>query len=109
MRHRTGGRANLFLVELVLNLLIFALCAAVCMGLLSRARSMSQESAALTRAVYLAQDAAEPWRASGKTPVWNDADEDGFTGRFTAEGGALDIAIYQDGRLIYTLEGVTAP
>ena len=105
MRHRTGGRANLFLVELVLNLLIFALCAAVCMGLLSRARSMSQESAALTRAVYLAQAAAETWRASGKTPVWNDADEDGFTG----EGGALDIAIYQDGRLIYTLEGVTAP
>ena len=62
MSRRTGGRANLFLVELVLNLLIFALCAAVCLGLLARARGMSRESADLTLAVAAAQTAAEEWR-----------------------------------------------
>ena len=53
------SRARLLLVELILDLVIFALCAAVCVALLVRARSMSRESTELTQAVYLAQTAAE--------------------------------------------------
>ena len=55
------SRARLLLVELILDLVIFALCAAVCVALLVRARSMSRESTELTQAVYLAQTAAETW------------------------------------------------
>ena len=55
-------RANLFLIELLFNLFIFALCAAVCVGLLVHARRMSLESTRLTQAVYLAQSTAEAMR-----------------------------------------------
>ena len=61
-------KANLFLIELVLNLLIFALCAAVCVGLLLHARSMSLESTRLTQAVYLVQSTAEALRAGSALP-----------------------------------------
>lgn len=102
-------RSNLFLLELVLNLALFALCASVCVALLVHTRSMSRESEALTQAVYLAQSAAERWRATGEIPAWTAPDENGFTGRGSVEGGALSIAIYQGDQLIYMLEGVAAP
>ena len=37
-------RTHLFLTELVLDLFLFAVCAAVCAGLLLHARGMSRES-----------------------------------------------------------------
>ena len=61
-------RTNLFLIELVFNLFIFALCAAVCVGLLLHARRLSQESERLTQAVTLAQSAAESLRTGGTLP-----------------------------------------
>ncbi|WP_297717106.1 hypothetical protein [Intestinimonas sp.] len=60
---RTVPKSRLLLLELVADLVIFALCAAVCVALLFRARSMSDESTRLTQAVYIAQDAAERLRA----------------------------------------------
>lgn len=57
-------RTHLFLTELVLDLFLFAVCAAVCAGLLLRARGMSRESRRLTEAVYAAQTIAEQWRAT---------------------------------------------
>lgn len=56
-------RTNLFLLELVLDLVLFALCAVVCVALLLTAKGMSQESRQLTETVYIAQDAAERWRS----------------------------------------------
>lgn len=61
---RSAPRSRLLLIELFCDLVIFALCAAVCVALLVQARSMSRESTRLTQAVYIAQDAAERWRAS---------------------------------------------
>lgn len=60
---RSAPRSRLLLIELFCDLVIFALCAAVCVALLAQARSMSRESTRLTQAVYIAQDAAERWRA----------------------------------------------
>ena len=60
---RTVPKSRLLLLELVADLFIFALCAAVCVALLVQAKSMSRESARLTQAVYIAQDAAERLRA----------------------------------------------
>lgn len=72
-------KANLFLIELVCNLLIFALCAAVCVGLLVHARRISQESTRLTQAVYLAQSIAEEWKATGEEPAQRREEDNGFS------------------------------
>lgn len=64
---RTVPRSRLLLLELVADLFIFALCAAVCVALLLQARSMSDEGTRLAQAVYIAQDAAERLRAGETT------------------------------------------
>lgn len=64
----SGSRFSLFLMELVIDLFLFVLCAAVCVGLLLHARSMSLESTRLTQAVYLAQSTAEALRAGSTLP-----------------------------------------
>lgn len=56
-------RTNLFLLELVLDLLLFVVCATVCVGLVLYAKTLSRDSRMLTEAVYIAQDAAERYRA----------------------------------------------
>lgn len=110
LRGGTGGggmrRTHLFLTELVLDLFLFAVCAAVCAGLLLRARGMSRRAGRLTEAVYAAQTIAEQWRATGVQPAWPAQDGSGLTGVLTVSGDALDIAVYADGALVYTLEGV---
>ena len=100
-------KANLFLIELVCNLLIFALCAAVCVGLLVHARRISQESTCLTQAVYLAQSIAEEWKATGEEPAQRREEDNGFRVQCAVRGNELDIAIYQDDIQVYELEGVT--
>ena len=60
---RSNSRSALFLGEVVLALLIFALCAAVCFGLLFHAHRVSVASSELNQAVFLAQSAAETFKA----------------------------------------------
>lgn len=107
-------RTNLFLLELVLDLLLFAVCATVCVGLVLHAKSMSRDSRALTEAVYIAQDAAERYRAgqdvadyysAAGTPEENGGDAD-YRVEFTAGDKSADIAVYTvDGaeKPVYTL------
>ena len=64
---RTVPRSRVLLLELVADLIIFALSAAVCVALLFQAKSMSAESTRLAQAVYIAQDAAERLRAGETT------------------------------------------
>lgn len=64
----SGSRFSLFLMELIIDLFLFVLCSAVCVGLLLHARSMSLESTRLTQAVYLAQSTAEALRAGSALP-----------------------------------------
>lgn len=112
-------RANLFLIELLFNLFIFALCAAVCVGLLVHARRMSLESTRLTQAVYLAQSTAEALRAGQSAPSAPSGYE--VTPSLTAGDGLVsgEIAVSYQGQAVYTLavswaddgsyEEVTAP
>ena len=103
----SGSRFSLFLMELVIDLFLCVLCAAVCVGLLVHARRMSAQSTRLTQAVYLAQSAAETWKATGTQPAEPAAQSGGLELRYTAEGNRLDIAVYQGEELLYELEGVT--
>lgn len=104
----TGAkRSNLFLLELVFSVFLFTLCAAVCVGLLLYARSMSMESTRLTQAVYLAQSTAEAFRA-GQPDRLPDAPE-GYevspmlqrSGDGLVEG---EIVVSCEGETVYTLE-----
>ncbi len=59
------GRSGLAAIEMVIAVGVFALCAAVCMGLLVRADSLSRSAGDLTRAVEEARSAAECYKAAG--------------------------------------------
>ena len=103
----TQHRSSLFLLELIIDLFLFVVCAAVCVGVLLHARGVSMESTDLTEAVSQAQTIAEEWRATGAQPMWGPPDESGLTGSFSTQGDALTISIYKGDKLIYALEGVT--
>lgn len=99
-------RSSLYLTELILNLCIFLICAVVCVGLLLRARYLSQESRELTRAVALAQTAAETLRGSGIQTGTYTSDALCVSYACTSDGSVInaDIKISDDdGRQIYSL------
>jgi hypothetical protein len=104
VKDHSVSTSRLLLLELVCNLFLFALCAAVCILFLVRARALSRESTDLTHAVYLAQSAAEVWRA-GDIPVHTQ--ENGYT-VITESTGAdtCVITVSRNGTVLYTLEGV---
>ena len=100
-------KANLFLIELVCNLLIFALCAAVCVGLLVHARRISSGEHAshpggLSRPIH--RRGVEGHRGGARAAQEED---NGFSAQCAVRGNELDIAIYQDDIQVYELEGVT--
>lgn len=99
-------RSTLFLTELIIDLCLFVVCAAVCVALLVHARSMSLESTQLTQAVYLAQSAAEQWQANGQLPAGGEDPATGLSTQAQLTDGRLDLEIYDGETLIYTLEGV---
>ena len=90
---KSTPRSQLLLVELICDLVIFAVCAVVCVALLVQARVMARESTDLNHAVYLAQSAAEANRAQGYS-------QDGYD--LVIQAGT--ISVEKDGNVIYTLE-----
>jgi len=58
-------RSGLFMIELLIAVGVFTLCAAVCVGLFGRSEVMSRESADLTRMTAEARNVVECWKASG--------------------------------------------
>lgn len=84
MNENTRSGAGVFLIELLLGLMIFALAAAVCVRIFAASALASQDSARYTQAVTLAQNAAELCR-SGHTSVpqrWNGAGQQDEQGEF---------------------------
>ncbi|MBQ1220846.1 MAG: hypothetical protein IIW67_06105 [Peptococcaceae bacterium] len=70
MHRRSTSRTTLALAELMIAILMFALCAAVCLSLFVHADRISKESDDLNHAVSLAKTAAACYKASD-----GDADE----------------------------------
>lgn len=56
---RRSGKTGLFLMELMISLLIFAVCACVCAAIIAKASSGISESRDLSNALILAQNRAE--------------------------------------------------
>ena len=105
---RGHSKNGLFLMELMAVIVVFALCAAVCLSVFSRAKQTSQQSARLTGAVLAVQSQAECFKAGLDLPQtqyfsddWGlpadagvnrvEIDRDGDTALITAydAGGAL--------------------
>lgn len=63
MKEQKLSRASLLLLELSAAVVLFVVCAAVCIGIMLQADAISRESAALTEAVSVATEYAERWRA----------------------------------------------
>lgn len=56
---RETRKTSLLMIELISAILIFSVCCAICVGLFVEADRESKNSARLTQAVFLAQNAAE--------------------------------------------------
>jgi hypothetical protein len=103
------GRSSLLLTELILDLFIFVVCTAVCVGLLVKARGMSRDAQELTAAVAVAQTAAEELRAGVPASSLSALGAgDGYAVEIlaadTADGAAAyEITVFRDGRAVYTL------
>jgi type II secretory pathway pseudopilin PulG len=65
MRARGMSRSGLFLMELILVILFFAISAAICLRVFASARQTAERGHDLSCAVLAAQSAAECYRASG--------------------------------------------
>ena len=61
---RPLSRTRLFLLELLVNLLVFCVGAAICLMTLTRAYSLSADSRALTEAQRITENAAIAFRAT---------------------------------------------
>ena len=58
--------SGLFLMEMIVVILFFILCAAICIETFVKADSMSRKAVALNRGVQVAQTVTEVWIAEGK-------------------------------------------
>jgi type II secretory pathway pseudopilin PulG len=60
----SGTKTGLFLIELILCLLMFAFCAAICIQIFQGASRQTRGSEELSQAVFLSTSAAEVYKAS---------------------------------------------
>ncbi|MDR0838200.1 MAG: hypothetical protein LBN99_01000 [Oscillospiraceae bacterium] len=60
-----GTKTSLFLVELMISLLLFAFCAAICIQIFHAAGERTRKSEALSKGVFYATSAAEIFKSSG--------------------------------------------
>ena len=86
-------RSGLFAIELTAAVGVFTLCAAVCLGVFVQSEVMSQDSAALARAVNEARSAAERFKAAGGSL---DRTAALFGGQVQSDGGAEALALTYD-------------
>lgn len=77
---------RVFLLELLLSIVLFVLCAAICLQLFALAYRRSQDAAALHGAVQQAQSAAARLRAASATPA-----EAALALQAQAQGGAVQL------------------
>jgi hypothetical protein len=76
-------KSRLFFLELMVCILFFCVCSAICLGVFARAHQMSAQSAAMTHALLRAESAAEAYKAAGgdlsAAAQWLDGSLDGTT------------------------------
>lgn len=61
---QTSRKSSLFLMELIIVLFFFALCAAVCVNMFAKANLINQQSYELNKSIIAAQNAAQCFKAA---------------------------------------------
>ncbi len=102
----TGKKSSLIMIELMSAVLVFAICCAICVGLFAEADRESKNSARLTQAVCLAQNAAEllsgDYQKNLESVVGANAAGNVFTAEYdkdwhqTAENGQYQLIVTVD-------------
>ncbi len=64
MHKQKSSKSTLFLMELMIAILMFSLCAAVCLSLFGASRTMTDDSDNLNHAVALSKSAASCYKAA---------------------------------------------
>lgn len=64
---KNSRRSSLFLIELMISILFFSLCATVCMQFFAKSRLISDNSTTLEHAILQAQSAAEAFESGNGT------------------------------------------
>lgn len=97
MNVNTNNKSSLFLIELIIVILFFAIASAICASLFVQSRLISMESTELTMATQKCQNAAEALVASG-----------GDAGQAAQ---LLDTNVYEEGLVtqLYDLDGNIDP
>lgn len=95
-----SARRHLF-TELIISLVFFLLCTAVCLCLLARAHDLSERSRRLTQAVSLAQNAAQTYEAQPSPQLLSQ-----LLGAQPDESGQLQCHYDEQARLCGEGEGV---
>jgi Tfp pilus assembly protein PilE len=90
MSTHAGSQSRAFFLELVLNLVIFALCAAVCLQVFVNAKLVSEHSSALSHLSIEAQMVAESFKSSN-------GDAAALAAAFGAHKDGSSLTIYYDG------------
>lgn len=67
MSKRNYSKSELFLMEFIVVILFFSLCAAICISAFVKANNISEDSKKMNHAVILAQSIAEKIKATGNT------------------------------------------
>lgn len=62
---KSRSRATLFLIEQLIVVAVFAICAAACVGILTSAYFSARDSRDMTNAVLVAENGAECFKATG--------------------------------------------
>lgn len=68
MQSRTSSKSSLFLIELIIVILFFAVASAICVRLFAQAHLTAQEGRDLNQGVFLAESAAETFRGTDCSP-----------------------------------------
>lgn len=108
MRHRDKGSA-IFLMELVIAILFFSMCAAVCLSMFGRSADIALRSAALNEAVVRSSSLAEVFKEEqgsleGMADLMAEMDTDAASVTLSDSGAGLQLD-YEDMTLLLEPEG----
>lgn len=105
------SKASLFLMEQLVMVLIFALAAALCLGIFVRANKISSETARRDEAVIIAQNAAQILKNTGDPElVRQRVDSGGFTLEVQNEDSGVPglcqakIIVFYENREMFSLQ-----
>lgn len=118
MKYQRSSKSGLFLIELILGIFFFSVCATICAQIFVKSHTLSKKSVDLTHAVSFSQSLAEEFTASPSFEYINphlNSEYEGLWARVEVLNASFDDSllicnincyIEDDSEPIYTLEAI---